>query len=97
GDACNRAGPGPSATSTAVTEGLPPAPTGISATAGANQATVSWTAAVSNGATITSYIVQAYVGAQKQNGSATGGATSVVIDGLPAGITYTFQVYAQSN
>src|SRR5207244_4511009 len=28
---------------------------------------------------------------------ATGGATSVVIDGLPAGITYTFQVYAQSN
>jgi len=95
--ASNSAGPGPSATSNAVEVGLPAAPTGVSATAGANQATVSWTASVSNGATITSYIVQSFVGAQKQNASATGGATSVVIDGLPSGVSYTFQVYAQSN
>src|SRR5207245_659582 len=68
--ASNSAGPGPSATSNAVEVGLPAAPTGVSATAGANQATVSWTASVSNGATITSYIVQSFVGAQKQNASA---------------------------
>ncbi len=95
--ASNSIGPGPTASSNAIVVGLPAAPTGVAATGSANQATVSWTSSVTNGATITSYVVQAYVGSQKQNASATGGATSVVIAGLPAGVTYTFQVYAQSN
>src|SRR5216684_1104657 len=80
-------------------DGAPGAPGNPAAVAGANQATVSWTASQPNGAPITSYLVTAYVsGVTPQNAMSVGGsAMSAVITGLPSGGLYNFQITARSG
>ncbi len=86
--------------STAIVSGstatVPGAPTGVGATAGNGQATVSWTAPTSNGGSdITGYKVTPYIGATAQPvRTFTGTATSRVVTGLTNGTAYTFRVQA---
>jgi RHS repeat-associated protein len=72
----------------------PAAPTGVTATAAANQATVNWTAPAG---TVTGYLVTAMVGGVGQNSVAIGPAASTTITGLAVGSAYTFQVQAMNN
>jgi Concanavalin A-like lectin/glucanases superfamily/Fibronectin type III domain len=70
----------------------PGPPTNVSATAGVNQATVSWTPP--SGA-VTGYIATAYAGPTARNSVAVGGSsTSAILYGLQGGISYTVQVRA---
>jgi RHS repeat-associated protein len=70
----------------------PTAPTAVTAVAGANQASLSWTAPAG---TITKYLVTAYQGSQAQNSIGLNGTTtSVIVSGLQAGLPYTFNVLA---
>ena len=86
-----------------VTYQDPPAPgqvSGVSATAGQQSATVSWTAPTS-GAAPTSYTVMPRVNGVNQPGAAktvtgTPPATSTTISGLTAGTAYTFTVTASN-
>lgn len=74
-------------------DGPPAAPTGVSATAGANQATVDWTASTSPNP-VTDYVVTAYSGSTPEGSvAAPASATSATVYGLPSG-TYTFKVVA---
>jgi RHS repeat-associated protein len=76
----------------------PSAPTGVGSTAGANQATISWTAAASNGSAITGYVVTALQGSVAKNYvSVSAASTSVIMTGLQGGTAYTFQVQAANN
>ncbi|MCF1432628.1 hemagglutinin [Agrobacterium vitis] len=80
--------------SLAVAAGLPGAPTIGSATAGNSQATVSFTAPVSNGgAAITIYTVTASPG----GATATGSASPITVTGLANGTAYTFTVTATNS
>ena len=88
-------GLGTSAASTASNSvtpaSAPGAPTGVNATAGAGQATVSWTAPTNNGGSaITGYSVMS---SPWSMGCTTTG-TSCVVNGLVGGTTYTFTAYA---
>lgn len=86
-----------------TTQGAASAPSTISATAGDSQATVTFSGAVANGATITSYTVQAY----DSSGSAVSGATctattsatngSCIVTGLTNGSSYTFKAITNST
>lgn len=70
---------------------VPNSPTGIIATTGNTQATVSFTAPISNGgSTITSYIVTS----SPSGLTATGGSSPITVTGLTNGVTYTFTVVA---
>jgi hypothetical protein len=94
--ATNAAGTGPASTaSNAVTPiGAPPPPTGVSATAGDQQATVSCTAPISNGgATITSYTATASPG----GAHASAPSCPITVTGLTDGTAYTFTVTATSS
>ena len=74
-----------------VSELFPGAPTGVSATAGNSQATVSFTPPASSGAgAITSYTVTAAPGGM----TGTGTGNPVVVTGLSNGTPYTFTVTA---
>ncbi|MGV1909782.1 putative Ig domain-containing protein [Agrobacterium vitis] len=80
--------------SLAVAAGLPGAPTIGTATAGNGQATVSFTAPVSNGgAAITIYTVTASPG----GATATGSASPINVTGLTNGTAYTFTVTATNS
>ncbi len=69
--------------------------TSVSATAGAQQATVSWTPPASEAETITSYRITPYLGSTAQaTTTASAPATSKAVTGLTAGIAYTFTVTA---
>ncbi len=76
--------------------GVPSAPGGVSATAGANQATVSWSAATAPNTGVTGYVVTAMVGGTTAaNAVATSGSqTSATLYGLKGGTSYTFKVVA---
>ncbi len=85
----------PSAASAGVTPQAvvtaPGAPTGVTATTGNGQATVSFTAPASNGgAAITGYTVTSNPG----NITATGTGTTITVTGLTNGTAYTFTVTA---
>jgi RHS repeat-associated protein len=76
----------------------PSAPTGIVSAGGANQATISWTAAASNGSAITGYLVTALAGALAKNSvSVSAATTSVTMTGLQGGTAYTFSIQAANN
>ena len=83
---------------TPIAAPIPPsAPTAVTATAGNGQATVSWTAPAPNGGpAITSYQI---VTTPASIGAITGipeGSTSFVVTGLLNGVSYSFQVRAES-
>jgi hypothetical protein len=70
--------------------------TGVSATAGASSAGVSWTAP-STGGDPTSYVITPYIGSTAQATTTVNGtppATSATVKGLTAGTQYTFTVRA---
>ena len=75
----------------------PSAPSTVTASAGANQATVSWSASSATVPTgesaVTSYLVTAYTGSTPVNATMTAASTSsVVVSGLRGSTSYTFQV-----
>lgn len=73
---------------------VPGAPTGVSATAGNAQATVSFTAPTNDGgATITNYRVTS----SPSGITATGSTSPIIITGLTNGTSYTFTVAAQNS
>jgi hypothetical protein len=79
----------------ASTATVPGIPTGVTATAGNAQATVSWTAPVSDGGSpITNYVVTPFIGAVAQTPTTVGNVTSTPVIGLSNGTTYTFKVAA---
>jgi hypothetical protein len=88
---------GASAATPALIVGAPSAPTGVTATAGAGQATVSWVAGANGGSAITGYTITAFLGftpvlSQTFNSA----ATTEVMTGLTPGQTYRFQVAAEN-
>lgn len=96
--ATNGIGSGPAATSNDVFVGSPTAPGGVQATAGANQATITWSASQPNASAITSYSVVAYVGTQAQARLNLGSsATQATMYGLLGQTAYTFQVTATNS
>jgi len=71
--------------------------TGVSATAGAAAATVSWSAP-SSGGPVESYEITPYIGATAQpTTSVDAPATTKLVTGLTAGTSYTFKVRAVSQ
>jgi titin len=78
--------------SSACSSAVPPfAPTGVTASAGDGTASLSWTAPTENGGSpITGYIISDGQG----DTTSTTGATTVTVDSLTNGMTYTFTVMA---
>jgi RHS repeat-associated protein len=74
----------------------PTAPQNVAATAGANQATVTWQAPSSNGGSaITAYKVTAYIGTTARNATyVAASATTATLTGLAGSTSFTFQVIA---
>ncbi len=100
-NATNAIGTGPASTaSNAVTPTgptVPAAPTGVTATAGAGSAQVSWTAPSNGGSAITSYTVFPFIGTTAQTPVTVTGsppATTTTVSGLTNGTAYTFTVTA---
>jgi hypothetical protein len=81
---------------TACAASTPGAPTGVTATPGNAQATVSWTAPSSTGSSaISGYRVTPYIGASAQTAQTFNStATTQTVTGLANGTAYTFKVAA---
>ena len=73
-------------------ESYPAAPTGVTAVPGNQSATVSWSAAVNNGALVSAYVVTAFPGGMTCSTS----LTTCVVSGLTNGTAYTFTVVARN-
>src|SRR5207248_3525575 len=95
--ATTNVGTGQPGSSSAVTIGAPGAPTGVTATTGNTQASVSWTAPSSNSSGITSYTVTPFIGSSGGTPTVVNGTPpppNATVTGLTNGTTYTFQVTA---
>jgi len=92
----NAAGTGPqSSASNAVTPlAVPDAPANVTASPGAGQATVGWSAPFNGGSAITGYVVTRYVGGVEQGTTSLGVVTQTTVSGLANGTTYTFRAAA---
>ncbi|TMB59732.1 MAG: hypothetical protein E6J51_13530, partial [Chloroflexi bacterium] len=74
---------------------VPGAPTNVTAIAGLNQATVSWTPPAGS---VTAYVIYPQVGSTLRTPqSFAGPATSAIVTGLSGGSTYTFAVVASNS
>jgi len=78
--------------------GVPPgAPTGVTATAGTNQATVSWTAPAAGSSAITGYTITPHVGTTLRTPkSVAASIRSTAVTGLSGGAQVSFTVVATS-
>ena len=79
---------------------VPGAPTGVTATAGDGNATVSWTAPSNGGAPITRYTVTPYIGSAAQPATTVNGTppvTNATVTSLTNGTAYTFTVTATNS
>lgn len=94
----NAVGTGPdSAASSAVTTGVPSAPSGLNVAPGSGQATVSWRAPSGNGHAITGYVVTPYLGTfALPPHSFRSTATVEVVTGLIDLTSYAFRVTARN-
>jgi len=94
--ATNAQGDGPSSSSSnSVTPAtVPGAPTGVTATAGNQSATVTWTAPSNGGSVITRYTVTSSPAGGTAIVTGSPPATSTTVTGLAAGTSYTFTVKA---
>jgi hypothetical protein len=98
--AINAVGAGPASDPSAAVltiPGPPLAPTGVTATRGDMSATVSWTAADSNGSTITLYTVTSSDLLNPKTCVWTSGPLSCTVTGLTNGTAYTFTVTAENG
>ena len=77
--------------------GTPDAPTGVTATAGAAQASVAFTPGADEGSTITEFRVTAIPGIGGTPVTATGSASPINVTGLTNGVVYTFTVRATNS
>ena len=94
--ASNSVGVGPASTprvSASPTGALPSAPVGVTAIPYASQALVSWSAAVANGAAVSSYTVTS----SPDSLTCTTVSTSCMVSGLTNGTAYTFSVTATNS
>ncbi|MGH9171745.1 MAG: fibronectin type III domain-containing protein, partial [Acidimicrobiales bacterium] len=88
----------PSAGVSLTPAGPPSAPIVVSAVPGNARAVVSWTAAVANGAPISSYAVTSYAGSvAKAAVKVSASKTSTVFKGLTNGTAYSFVVTAKNR
>ena len=77
---------------------VPAAPTNVSATAGSDQATVSWSPpAYAGTSAITNYLVTPYIGTTALPPTSALTANSVVVNNLGGGSAYTFTVTAVND
>ncbi len=79
---------------------VPAAPTGVTATAGNEKASVTWTAPANNGSPITKYTITPYIESVAQPSTTITGtppATSATISELKGGTSYTFTVTASNE
>lgn len=80
-----------------VPAGPPGAPTNVRAAPGAQSATVTWTAPASNGGSaLTGYSVKLIANGTPLRNISTGTATSLVVQDLKSGTSYTFEVAARN-
>ena len=97
--AVNRVGEGrPSNEVSAVPRTVPGAPTGLTATPGNSQVTLSWAAPTSGGAAISGYLIYEGTSPRHETGKPVNGSlvngTSYTVTGLANGTTYYFRVTA---
>ena len=96
----NAAGSGTACTSPGPTANVPGPPGITSASGGVHSVSLDWTAAASNGATITSYTVTAYLastGAVAGSVTVCGSCTTATVSGLMSGTAYNIGVYATNG
>ena len=97
--AFDSAGNGPAATVSATPQGVPDAPGALSASPTVDSVTYSWSAPAGNGNAVTGYEYKHYAsgGTEPTNWTPAGDVTTLTIDTLTKGTTYTFKVRALNS